>query len=73
MKYAALLTNEADAVAAWEAMSPEEAAAARAEEVPKWEALFGELRPGMTEAEAKEGLGILTDALTAVNEEASKP
>ena len=24
-------------------MSPEEAAAARAEEVPKWEALFGEL------------------------------
>ena len=43
MKYAALLTNHADAVAAWEAMSPEEAAAARAEEVPKWEALFGEL------------------------------
>ena len=27
----------------------------------------------LTEAEAKEGLGILTDALTAVNEEASKP
>ena len=43
MKYAALLTNHADAVAAWEAMSAEEAAAARAEEVPKWEALFGEL------------------------------
>ena len=43
MKYAALLTNHADQVAAWEAMSPEEAAAARAEEVPKWEALFGEL------------------------------
>ncbi len=43
MKYAALLTNHADAVAEWEKMSPEEAAAARAEEVPKWEALFGEL------------------------------
>ena len=45
MKYAALLTNNADDVAAWERMSPEEAAAARAEEVPKWEALFGELGP----------------------------
>ncbi len=43
MKYAALLTNNADDVAEWEKMSPEEAAAARAEEVPKWEALFGEL------------------------------
>ena len=45
MKYAALLTNNADDVAAREAMSPEEAAAARAQEVPKWEALFGELAP----------------------------
>ncbi len=45
MKYAALLTNNADAVAAWEKMSPEEAAAARALEVPKWEALFAELGP----------------------------
>jgi hypothetical protein len=45
VKYAALLTNNADAVAAWERMSPEEAAAARAEEVPKWEALFAELGP----------------------------
>ena len=45
MKYAALLTNNAEDVAAWEAMSPEDAAAARAEEVPKWEALFGELAP----------------------------
>jgi hypothetical protein len=45
VKYAALLTNlEADVVA-WEQMSPEEAAAARAEEVPKWEPLFGELGP----------------------------
>ena len=45
MKYAALLTNNADQVAAWEQLTPEEAAAARAEEVPKWEALFGELGP----------------------------
>ena len=45
MKYAALLTNNADDVAAWEAMSPDEAAAARAQEVPKWEALFNELGP----------------------------
>ena len=45
MKYAALLTNNADDVAAWEQMSPEEAAAARAQEVPKWEALFNELGP----------------------------
>ena len=45
MKYAALLTNNADDVAAWEKLSPEEAAAARAEEVPKWEALFSELGP----------------------------
>ena len=45
MKYAALLTNNADDVAAWEQMSAEEAAAARAEEGPKWEALFGELGP----------------------------
>ena len=45
MKYAALLTNNADDIAAWEQMSPEEAAAVRAEEVPKWEALFEELGP----------------------------
>ena len=45
MKYAALLTNNADDVAEWEKLSPEEAAAARAEEVPKWEALFNELGP----------------------------
>ena len=45
MKYAALLTNLADDLEAWEKMSPEEAQAARAEEVPKWEALFGELGP----------------------------
>lgn len=45
MKYAALLTNNADDIAAWEQLSPEEAASARAQEVPKWEALFGELGP----------------------------
>jgi hypothetical protein len=45
MKYAALLTNLSDDLEAWEKMSPEEAQAARAEEVPKWEALFGELGP----------------------------
>lgn len=43
MKYAALLTSNADDIAAWEKMSPEETAAIRAEEVPKWEALFSEL------------------------------
>ena len=45
MKYAALLTSNADDIAAWEKLPPEEAAALRAEEVPKWEALFGELGP----------------------------
>ena len=45
MKYAALLTNNADDVAAWERLTPEEAAAARAEEIPKWEALFADLGP----------------------------
>jgi len=45
MKYAALLTSNADDVAAWEKLSPEEAAAARADEIPKWEALFNELGP----------------------------
>ena len=43
MKYAALLTSNSDDIAAWEQMSPEEAATARAQEVPKWEALFSEL------------------------------
>ena len=45
MKYVALLTNKAEDVEAWERMSPEEAQAARAEEIPKWEALFSELTP----------------------------
>ena len=43
MKYVALLTNDAAEIASWERMSPEEAAAARAEEVPQWNALFAEL------------------------------
>ena len=43
MKYAAILTSNADDIATWEKMSPEEAASARAQEVPKWEALFNEL------------------------------
>ena len=45
MKYIALLTNLADDVEAWEKLSPEEAAAARAEEIPRWQALFAELGP----------------------------
>jgi len=45
VKYAALLTNNADDVAAWEQLTPEDAAAARADEIPKWEALFADLGP----------------------------
>jgi hypothetical protein len=40
MRYAALLFNSADDYERWDAMSPEEAAAARAVEVPRWVALF---------------------------------
>jgi hypothetical protein len=40
MKYAALLFNTTDDWERWEAMTPEEAAAARAQEVPRWVALF---------------------------------
>ena len=43
MKYAALLTNTAEDIARWETMSEEEARAARAAEIPKWNALFEEL------------------------------
>jgi hypothetical protein len=45
MKYVALLTNLQEDIDRWEKMTPEEGQAARAEEVPKWEALFGELGP----------------------------
>jgi hypothetical protein len=40
MKYAALLHNTSDDWERWEKLSADEATAARAEEVPKWEALF---------------------------------
>jgi hypothetical protein len=40
MKYAALLFNTTDDWERWEAMTDEEASAARAQEVPKWVALF---------------------------------
>jgi hypothetical protein len=40
VKFAALLLNTADDWERWEAMTPEEAAAARAQELPRWEALF---------------------------------
>ena len=42
MKYVALLTNNAEDVEAWQKMTPEEAQAARAQEIPKWEALFSD-------------------------------
>ncbi len=45
MKYVAVLTNLQEDIDRWERMSPDEAQAARAEEVPKWEALFSELGP----------------------------
>ena len=45
MKYVALLTNQQADIDRWATMSKEEALAARAEEVPKWEALFAELGP----------------------------
>ena len=45
MKYLALLTNTQEDRVRWEAMSEEEAAAARAAEMPKWVALFEELGP----------------------------
>jgi hypothetical protein len=40
MKYAALLLNTSDDWDAWQHLTPDEAAAARAEEMPKWQALF---------------------------------
>ena len=43
MKYVALLTSMQEDLDSWAKLSPEEAQAARAEEVPKWEALFNEL------------------------------
>ncbi len=43
MKYALILTNSLEDRERWEEMSEHEARAARAAEVPKWNALFGEL------------------------------
>jgi hypothetical protein len=40
VRYAALLFNTTDDWERWEKLTPEEAAAARAQEVPKWMALF---------------------------------
>jgi hypothetical protein len=54
VKYVALLTNTEEARVRWEAMSPEEAAAARAEEMPRWNALFEELGPYIVEGKELE-------------------
>jgi hypothetical protein len=45
VKYVALLTNTAEDRERWETMSAEEAAAARAAEMPRWVALFEEIGP----------------------------
>jgi hypothetical protein len=49
VKYVALLTNTSEAVERWATMSPEEAAAARAEEIPKWNAAMAEIGPSIRE------------------------
>ena len=41
MKYLLLLNNDGAAVDSWRELSAEEAAARRAEEIPRWNALFG--------------------------------
>jgi hypothetical protein len=41
VKYLLLLNNAGGGAESWRGMSPEEAAAARAEEIPRWNALFG--------------------------------
>jgi hypothetical protein len=41
MKYLLLLNNDGAAVDSWRDLSPGEAAAQRAEELPRWNALFG--------------------------------
>src|SRR6187397_814633 len=45
MKYVALLTNLQEHIDEWEKMSPDEAQASRAVEIPKWEALFAHYAP----------------------------
>jgi hypothetical protein len=54
VKYIALLTNTAEDRARWETMSADEAAAARAAEMPKWNALFQELGPHMVDGKELE-------------------
>jgi hypothetical protein len=44
VKYLFLLTNEADEIAAWEAMPEEEQRRLREEEVPRWNELFAYLQ-----------------------------
>jgi hypothetical protein len=41
VKYFLLLNNNGDAVDSWRGLSAEESAALRAEEIPRWNALFG--------------------------------
>jgi hypothetical protein len=41
VKYLLLLNNDAAAVDSWRELSADEAAAQRAEEIPRWNALFG--------------------------------
>jgi hypothetical protein len=45
VKYAALLTNDVADVERWKTLSEDEAKAARAAEIPKWNALFAEIGP----------------------------
>ena len=45
MKYAALLTNDVADVERWKTLTEDEAKAARAAEIPKWNALFAEIGP----------------------------
>jgi hypothetical protein len=49
VKYVALLTNTSKSIERWAAMSPEEAAADRAAEMPKWETAMAELGPYIRE------------------------
>jgi hypothetical protein len=54
MKYLFVLTNTQDQLDRWQTMSEEEAAEARAAEMPKWNALFEELGPFMRGGEELE-------------------
>ena len=54
MKYVALLTNTEEDRVRWEAMTAEEAAAARAREIPRWNALFEELGPHLVDGKELE-------------------